>query len=63
MFKVEDKTTGETFTVYGMNGTHFLIYNPELDWWFFKNIDECRPAAACPSCKEFMDLHIAGGQQ
>lgn len=45
MFKVIDKTTGEIFTVYGYNGTHFLIYNSELDWWYFKNIDECRPVA------------------
>ena len=43
MFEVIDKTTGEIFTVYGLNGTHFLIYNEELDWWFFKNMDECRP--------------------
>lgn len=43
MFKVSDKTTGEVFTVYGLNGTHFLCYNAELDWWFFKNIEECRP--------------------
>ena len=43
MFKVIDKTTGEVFTVYGLNGTHFLIYDSEHDWWFFKLIDECRP--------------------
>lgn len=43
MFKVIDKTTDEIFTVYGLNGTHFLIYKEELDWWYFKPIDECRP--------------------
>lgn len=43
MFKVIDKITGEIHTVYGMNGTHFLIYNSELDWWFYKNMEECRP--------------------
>lgn len=43
MFKVEDKTTGEVFTVYGLNGTHFLLYNEELDWWFYKDMSECRP--------------------
>ncbi len=43
MFKVTDKTTGEIFTVYGTNGTHFLCYNAELDYWFYKYIEECRP--------------------
>ena len=46
MFKVIEKTTGEIFTVYGLNGTHFLCYNAELDWWFYKNIEECRPVDA-----------------
>ena len=48
MFKVIDKTTGEVFTVYGLNGTHFLIYKEELDWWYFKPIDECRPYVQTP---------------
>ena len=43
MFKVIDKTTGEVFTVYGLNGTHFLIYDSKIDWWFYKPIDECKP--------------------
>lgn len=43
MFKVIDKTTGEIFTVYGLNGTYFLCYNAELDYWFYKYIEECRP--------------------
>lgn len=43
MFKVIDKTTGEIFTVYGLVGTHFLCYNADLDWWFYKNMEECRP--------------------
>lgn len=43
MFKVEDKTTGEIFTVYGLNGTYFLIYDSVHDWWHFKPVDECRP--------------------
>lgn len=43
MFKVQDKTTGEIFTVYGLNGTSFLIYDEKLDWWFYKSVDECRP--------------------
>lgn len=43
MFKVMDKNTGEVFMVYGLNGTHFLIYNAELDWWYYKPIDECKP--------------------
>ena len=43
MFKVIDKTTGELFTVYGLNGTHFLIYDSKIDWWFYKPIDECKP--------------------
>ena len=43
MFKVMDKNTGEVFTVYGLNGMYFLIYNEELDWWFYKDMGECRP--------------------
>lgn len=43
MFKVEDKTTGEIYTVYGLNGTHFMIYDDEHDCWFYKYIEECRP--------------------
>lgn len=43
MFKVIDKATGEIHTVYGMNGTHFLLYNAELEWWFYKDMSECRP--------------------
>ena len=46
MFKVIDKTTGEVFTVYGLNGMYFLVYNHELDWWFYKDMNECRPVAA-----------------
>ena len=46
MFKVIDKTTGEVFTVYGLSGTHFVIYDEKLDWWFYKNMDECRPFVA-----------------
>ena len=43
MFNVIDKNTGEVFTVYGLNGMYFLIYNAELDWWFYKDMSECRP--------------------
>ena len=43
MFKVMDKTTGEVFTVYGLNGTYFLVYNAAFDWWFYKDMEECRP--------------------
>lgn len=43
MFKVIDKTTGEAFTVYGLNGTYFLIYNAELDYWYYKEMNECKP--------------------
>lgn len=43
MFKVVDKTTGEIFTVYGTNGTHFIVYDAEHDWWFYKDMSECRP--------------------
>ena len=32
MFKVIDKTTGEIFTVYGTNGTHFIVYDAEHDF-------------------------------
>lgn len=43
MFTVIDKTTGEVITVYALSGSYFLIYNAELDWWFYKPINECRP--------------------
>lgn len=58
MFKVEDKTTGEIVTVYGLYGTHFLIFDEAHDWWLYKNIDECRPVAGGPSREEFMKLHM-----
>lgn len=48
MFKVEDKTTGEIITVYGLNGAFFLIYDTVHDWWFYKPIEECRPVADLP---------------
>lgn len=63
MFKVQDKTTGEIFTVYGLTGNYFLLYNSELDWWFFKKIDECRPVAGGPSREEYMELHITEGDR
>lgn len=43
MFKVISKNTGEIHTVYGTNGTHFLMYNAELDWWYYKPMHECKP--------------------
>lgn len=43
MFKVEDKTTGEIYTVFATNGTRFLVYNEALEWWFYKDMNECRP--------------------
>ena len=58
MFKVEDKETGKIFTVYALNGTHFLTYDKELDWWFFKDINECRPV---DDLKGLMICNIAEG--
>lgn len=43
MFKVKIAATGEIETVYGLNGTHFLMYNAELDWWYYKEMHECVP--------------------
>lgn len=47
MFEVMDKTTGEVFTVYGLNSTYFLIYDEVHDWWFYKDMNECRPVQNC----------------
>lgn len=60
MFKVIDKTTGEVFTVYGLNGTHFLIYNTELDWWHYKPINECRPYAPQDKADWLLEGEIFG---
>lgn len=63
MFKVQDKTTEEIFTVYGLYGSHFLIFDEAHDWWLFKNIDECRPVADDPSSEEFPKLYIPEGEK
>lgn len=52
MFKVVDKATGEVFTVYGLNSTHFLIYDAVHDWWFYKDMNECRPVPDCERMDE-----------
>lgn len=58
MFKVIDKTTGEVFTVYGLNATHFLIYDAVHDWWFFKPVDECRPLTEQGDSERWMTKNV-----
>ena len=43
MFKVYDKSTDTVFTVYGINGQYFLVYNASLGYWAYVNIDDCVP--------------------
>ncbi len=61
MFRVIDKTTGEVFTVYGLNGTHFLIYDAVHDWWFFKPMEECKPYEQ-PKDEEFLMFQKFSGR-
>lgn len=43
MFKIVDKMTGEVLTVYGINGTHFLIYDEKMDCWKYYPMNIFRP--------------------
>ena len=62
MFKVIDKTTGEVFIVYGLNGTHFLIYDAVHEWWFYKDMNECRPCiCGIDFGVELVDIETARG--
>lgn len=42
MFKVVEIATGEIHTVYGMNGTYFLVYD-DKNHWYYIDMDICRP--------------------
>ena len=43
MFKVKLITTGEIFTVYGMNGVHFMIWDRKDKSWRFVGIENFEP--------------------
>ena len=40
MFKVRHKETGDIYTVYGMNGSMFLLYGHE---WFYEYMGYFEP--------------------
>lgn len=44
MFTVIEKGTGREFTVYGMNGPTFLIYDDIEGCWFYRHINDFVPA-------------------
>lgn len=44
MFIVIEKETGREFTVYGMNGPAFLIYDDTEGCWFYRHINDFVPA-------------------
>lgn len=43
MFKVKRIDTGEIFTVYGMTGVDFLIWNSEEERWSLVGIENFTP--------------------
>lgn len=43
MFNVVDKETGMAVTVFGVNGSYFLIYDDVNGVWGYKNMDNYRP--------------------
>lgn len=43
MFNVINKNTGETITVYHINGTHFLLWNAEDKHWYYDEMDNYEP--------------------
>lgn len=43
MFTVTEKATGKKFTVYGMNGPAFLIYDEIEDCWMYRHMNDFFP--------------------
>ena len=43
MFQVRHKQTGKIRTVYGLNGTHYLLWDKEIGW-FYEDISAYRPS-------------------
>ena len=43
MFKVKRIETGEIFTVYGLSGVNFLIWDSEEERWLFVGIENFTP--------------------
>lgn len=43
MFKVKLITTGEIFTVYGLSGVNFMIWDSGEKNWVFLGIDNFEP--------------------
>lgn len=43
MYKVMHKETGEVVTVYGINGTYFLLFNKEEQQWYYSEQDNFVP--------------------
>lgn len=39
MFRVVSKETGEVFTVYDVNGTHFLLWNKDDEYWYYAEMN------------------------
>ena len=44
MFTVTEKATGKKFTVYGMNGPAFLIYDEIDGCWMYRHMNDFSPA-------------------
>ena len=38
MFQVVNKETGEVFTVYDVNGTHFLLWDKAGKYWYYSEM-------------------------
>ena len=43
MYEVIHKETGEVVTVYGINGTYFLLFNREEKHWYYAEQENFEP--------------------
>ena len=43
MFKVKSWETGAVYTVYGINGLMFLLYDEDSKQWVYKGMEEFEP--------------------
>ena len=43
MFKIYHKVSKRTYTVYGVNGLHFMVWDAQLMRWIWIPMEECEP--------------------
>lgn len=43
MFKVFHKVSNRVYTVYGINGVRFVVWDPQEQLWLWLEMTECEP--------------------